>query len=175
VDAERNRETEDSRDNEATSKTSDIRSLVIFRLAERWYALPTAVVKEVAEVGTIRGIPRRSSTVLLGLINLRGSLYLCVSLDGLLGRSGEAVRPKVQGSAAAERLIVMEDDRGCWVFPADEVSGVFHFLPEEIQPIPAGLMEGEALSLKGIVSVRERTVHYLDEKVLFDILKECIS
>lgn len=175
MEAEQNREAGDSRGDEATVTTSDTLSLVIFRLGERWYALPTAVVKEVAEICTIRRIPRRSSAVLLGLINLRGVLHLCVSLDGLLERSGEAFRPRVRDSSAAERLVVMEDERGRWVFPADEVSGVFHFLPAEIQPIPAGLTEDEALSLKGVVSVRERAVHCIDEKVLFNTLKECIS
>jgi len=175
VEAEQNREAGDSRGDEAAVTPSETLSLVVFRLGEQWYALPTAVVKEVAEICTIRRIPRRSSAVLLGLINLRGVLHLCVALDGLLGRSGGAFRPRVRDSSTAERLVVMADERGRWVFPADEVSGVFPFLPAEIQPIPAGLTEDEALALKGVVSLRERAVRCIDEKMLFNTLKECIS
>jgi chemotaxis-related protein WspD len=71
--------------------------------------------------------------------------------------------------------VVVENDGDRWVFPADEVSGVFHFLPEEIQGIPTGLTEDEALVIKGRVSWQERPVSCMDEKVLFSTLKGRIS
>jgi len=175
VESEQDREVGDLRGGEAEATTSDTLSLVIFRLGERWYALPTVVVKEVAEVGAIRSIPQRSSAVLLGLVNLRGVLYLCVSLDALLGRSGEALRPRVENSSGPARLVVVEDERERWVFPVDEVSGVFHFLLTEIQAIPARLTEDEALAIKGIVPWQERSVSCMDEKVLFNTLRGRIS
>ena len=175
MEPEQDREVGDSRGGEAEVTTSGTLSLVIFRLGERWYALPTAGVKEVAEVGPIRSIPQRSSEVLLGLINLRGVLYLCVSLDGLLGESGEASRTRVENSRGSARLVVVENERERWVFPANEVSGVFHFLPKEIQTVPTRLTDDEALPIKGIVSWQERSVSYVDEKVLFNTLKGRIS
>ena len=57
----------------------------IFRLGREWLALPTHVCQEMAEMRPIHTLPHRSGPVLLGLVNIRGSIRLCVSLRELLG------------------------------------------------------------------------------------------
>jgi len=150
-------------------------SLVVFRLGAQWLALATQVVTEVTEMLTIRSIPQRKTDVLLGLVNLRGELHLCISLDRILEPDGTDVRGRADGQQRTARLVIIEKEGDSWVFPADEVLGVFHFAPSEIQKLPATPTEGIALARHGVVSWQEKPVSYLDETVLFDTLKRHIS
>src|SRR6185312_13730242 len=59
-------------------------SAVFFRLGAEWFALSTHVFQEVAEHRRIHSLPHRRDGHLLGLINIRGELQLCVSLGRLL-------------------------------------------------------------------------------------------
>jgi len=150
-------------------------SLVVFRLGAQWLALSTQVVREIMEVCTIRSIPQRNAEVFLGLINLRGELQLCVSLKGLLGLNGEYERAPGASQQRTARLVVIEKEDDCWVFPADEVLGVFPFAPSEIQELPTTPTAGAVLTLKGRVYWQEKQVSYLDDTVLFDTLKRRIA
>src|SRR5262249_34761523 len=69
---------------EAPSDSVEV-SLLIFRLFGEWLALDTRAVVEVTTPRPVHRIPHRSGQVLIGLVNLRGQLQLCVSLHGLLG------------------------------------------------------------------------------------------
>jgi chemotaxis-related protein WspD len=60
-------------------------SAVLFRLANEWLALPTSVFQEVAALRTTHSLPHRHGGLLLGLVNERGELLICVSAARLLG------------------------------------------------------------------------------------------
>ncbi len=60
-------------------------SVLIFRLGREWMAFPTQAIAEVTVPRPIHRIPHRSNAILIGLVNLRGQLQLCISLHGLLG------------------------------------------------------------------------------------------
>jgi chemotaxis-related protein WspD len=109
------------------------------------------------------------------LVNLRGELQLCVSLKSMLGLDGEYSYAQDEGQQRMARLVIIEKEDDRWVFPADEVLGVFHFAPSEIQELPTTPTEGAALTLKGRVYWQEKQVSYLDETVLFNTLKRRIS
>src|SRR5579872_4617099 len=66
----------------ADSKTH---SFVIFRVGAEWLALPTSVVTEVADSRPIHSLPHRRNSAVLGLVNVRGELLVCVSLGRVLG------------------------------------------------------------------------------------------
>src|SRR5262245_31452140 len=59
--------------------------VLIFRLGQEWLAFRTQAVAEVTLPRPVHRIPHRSNDVLIGLVNLRGQLQLCISLSGLLG------------------------------------------------------------------------------------------
>src|SRR5258707_976653 len=91
-------------------------SVVIFRLANEWLALPTTVVQEVSppckipqtdsrttdgisksERRPMHSLPHRRGGVAPGLVNVRGELLVCVSAARLLGVPSSEFR--VPGSA----------------------------------------------------------------------------
>ncbi len=60
-------------------------SVLVFRVGDEWLAADIGLLVEIAELRPIHTIPHRSNSVLVGLVNIRGELPLCVSLGGLLG------------------------------------------------------------------------------------------
>ena len=73
-----------SKDEDAGQKIS----VLIFRLGHEWIALKSAFIEEIVPTRIIHSIPHRSSDVLLGLVNVRGELLLCVSLAEILHLGG---------------------------------------------------------------------------------------
>ena len=81
-------------------------SIVIFRIGPEWLALPTRVFQEIAERRTVHSLPHRQHGVVLGLINIRGELLICVSLGQLLGLEQVPFREKSR--TTYDRLVVTE-------------------------------------------------------------------
>ncbi len=61
------------------------KSAVVFRLKAEWLALPTHTFQEVGERRPIHSLPHRRDGIVLGLVNVRGELLICVALDRFLG------------------------------------------------------------------------------------------
>src|SRR5271157_2128269 len=125
----------------------DLVSVLIFRLGREWMAFPTQAIAEVTVPRPIHRIPHRSNAILIGLVNLRGQLQLCISLHGLLGLESpqssssqfhshgsntETEKTAATGSSptSGSRLIVLRNRERLesWIFEAEEILGV-HRLP----------------------------------------------
>lgn len=125
------------------SAGGDTRSLLVFRVGAEWLAFDARAVVEVVEPRRIHRVPHRTDRILLGLANIRGELYLCVSLRNLLdieatGDDGRTDRGT--DSPSAQPLVVAEVEQVRWAFPVDEIDGVhrvpvstFENLPETLE------------------------------------------
>src|ERR1043165_9076046 len=60
-------------------------SAVLFRINAEWLALPTIAFQEVAEQRRTHSLPHQRQGIVVGLVNIRGELLICVSLGRLLG------------------------------------------------------------------------------------------
>lgn len=153
---------------------SDDVSLLIFRLNEEWLALSTRVVAEVTVPRPIHRIPHRSDDVLIGLVNLRGQLQLCVSLHGLIGvdpPEGVALGRAAEAATRNGRLIVIRKDAETWAFPADEVPGA-HRLPRgTLRNVPATLANPSNSFSQAVFAWHGRSVGYLDDQRVFTALR----
>lgn len=114
-------------------------SVVVFRIASEWLALPTLVLQEVVERRAIHSLPHQRNPLVLGLANVRGELLVCISMPDLLG--GED-RPRESG----QRLLVTGWRGQRTAFPVDEVYGIHRFQPQELQaavraPVVCGLLK----------------------------------
>jgi chemotaxis-related protein WspD len=100
-------------------ETDDLESALLFRLGAEWLLLDAINIVEVAEPRVIRRIPRRTDSVFLGIVNIRGELRLAFDLRQMLGIAALEGSPK-----SLSRFVVIHWERQTWVFPADEVSAV---------------------------------------------------
>jgi chemotaxis-related protein WspD len=154
---------------------TDLQSVLIFRLGEEWLALPVRVLLEVTGPRPIHRVPHRAG-LLAGLVNIRGELYLAVRLAQLLGitrkEDGSTKDEKGrEGSSPASRLIVVERDRERWVFPVDEVDQVYRLSAGERTGSPATLARSAGRLTQGVFVWRERSIGYLDDARLFQVLR----
>jgi chemotaxis-related protein WspD len=157
---------------DADSARRTDRSVLVFRMGGEWLALETRYFVETTGPRTVRRVPHGRSAVLTGLVNIRGRLELCVSLDGVLHieRAGPPLNP-----ASAARLLVVEHDKKAWVFPTDEVHGVRHFSARDLLPAPATVARSPNPHIKGLFQWGDHKVGYVDAEKLFATLEASIA
>jgi chemotaxis signal transduction protein len=142
-------------------------SVVVFRVGAEWFALPTLLLDEIVGMRTVHSLPHRRNPALLGLVNVRGELVVCVAISRLL--IGEAATPP-QG-----RLVVIRHTNGRLAFPVDEVQHAHRYRPDELKPVPATIARSASAFTKGLLSWRDRTVGCLDERLVLDALNRSLT
>jgi chemotaxis-related protein WspD len=149
----------------------DSTALVVFRVGGEWLALPVQSAVEIAAAPAAQRIPHRRERELLGLVNVRGELHLCISLRELLGLDG-AARPA--GSPAGNdkpMLLIAEHEGTRWALLVDEIADVQRVASQDASSVPATVARRQdPLTHKVFVS-RERRVGMIDERRLFGLLK----
>jgi chemotaxis-related protein WspD len=165
-------------------------SVLIFRLGREWMAFATQAIAEVTVPRPIHRIPHRSSPILMGLVNLRGQLQLCISLYGLLGleapqflpspfqsqeSSTEIDKTVAAGSnpTAGARLIVLYNRvrSESWIFAAEEVLGVHRLPRSQMRGVSSTLANSEVNFSQAVLSWEDRSVSLLDEQRVFAALR----
>jgi chemotaxis-related protein WspD len=151
-------------------------SVVIFRIAAEWLALPTAVFKEVAALRAVHSLPHRRNGTVLGLANVRGELLVCVSLAVVLGLE-QADAPKAAKGRAQQhqRLLVIAREGARLVFPVDEVHGIHRCPPSELKAVPATVAKATATYTKSVFAWNQKTVGCLDDQLLFYTLNRSLA
>jgi chemotaxis-related protein WspD len=148
-------------------------SALLFRINAEWLALPTPAFQEVAERRPVHSLPHRRQGIVLGLVNVRGELLICVSLGCLLGLDRSPLRETPRPTY--DRLLVAKWDGHRFVFPADEVRGIHRFQTPELQEPPATLAKSRLSYTQGILYWQDRTVGLLDADLLFSSLNRSLT
>lgn len=153
-------------------------SVVIFRLGEEWFCLPTQYFQSIENRSAIHSIPRYSNELLLGMVNIKGTLQLCFSIEGLLQVKPENSHP-LGGISVYKRLLVLRYNQQYYTFPVDEVGGIDRIDDNSLENPPSTLSQRQAEFVKGIVRYAEkedkRRVALLNAVQLFQSLEEAIG
>jgi chemotaxis-related protein WspD len=142
------------------------RSIAIFRLGAEWLGLPTGVVVEVVGPRTIHSLPHRRGGVVLGLVNVRGELLICVSLGQLLGIEPAASQGAEAAGDASQRLLVVRGDGGRLAFPVDEMHGIHRYDPGELQAAPVTIQKAGSRHVAAMLAWNGASVGCLDEQLV---------
>ncbi|VWB60185.1 chemotaxis protein CheW [Burkholderia metallica] len=138
-----------------------------FRVADEWLALPIGVLREIAGTRPIHSLPHRRHSAVRGVVNIRGTLRIAISIGALLGLDAG------KGAGGADdgrftRLLVAAHQGEPVVFPVDEVEGVLRFGASDWVPVPATVGRASAGLSRGVLSWRGKSVGLLDDDRLFD-------
>jgi chemotaxis-related protein WspD len=152
----------------------DRRSVLIFRVGAEWLALPSPVVKEVADRRTIHSLPHRRRGAVLGLVSIRGELLVCVSLARVLGLEAAGPAPQTAGHIAHERMLVLRRDDVRVVCAVDEVHGIHTFRAKKLQEVPVTVAKGTT-NARAILMWRDRSVGILDDQLLFQTFHRSLA
>jgi chemotaxis-related protein WspD len=150
-------------------------TVLIFRVASEWLALPMAVVKEVTEVRAIHSLPHRRGGSLLGVANIRGELLVCVSLHALLTLERDGGTPAVAGRTVHQRLLVLGNASVRAVCPVDEVHGIERVHMWDLQDMPATVAKAAARHTTAVIMWRDHSVGYLDQQLLLTAVQRSFS
>jgi len=153
-------------------EAEDTLSVLIFRLGIEWLALPTRVCQEVAEMRLIHTLPHRSGPVLLGLVNMRGQIRLCVSLSELLGLEPADDTERTTNHQNQTCLVVIARDSDHWVILVDELHGIQRFHLSALRDAPVTVAKAMPRLTKGVIDWRDKGVGYLDDELLFLALRK---
>ena len=161
---------------EETAETTDAVAAAIFRIGEEWLAFNVGVVVEVTEPRFVHRIPHRSNQRLMGMVNIRGELQLCICLGDLLGISPGSSADGAVASEAEEppspgRLLVTEHQGQRWVFAVDEVAGIQRVGVDRLNDVPSTVANSPKRFSRAVFVWEEKSVGYLDEDRLFASLK----
>lgn len=144
----------------------DSLSVLVFRLGKEWLALSTIFIKEVTHSKPFHAIPHHGHSILKGFVNIDGEMKLAVSLHELL-----KVEP-ISGIHQSNRMIAIVNENDNWVFPVDEIDGIYHWVTKEIEPIPVGSSSNYT---KGRMVQESKSIGLLDEELLFTGLKRSLQ
>jgi chemotaxis-related protein WspD len=140
---------------------SETISLLIFRIAAEWLALPSSIFKEIASDRLIHSLPHRRNQTLLGVVNIRGELLVCTSLKHVLGVDTAIV------AADVPRMLVVQQNGDRAVCPVDEVHGIERFGPQDLKRAPVTLAGAAVTYTKAVLFWKRRSVGVLDADLLF--------
>jgi chemotaxis-related protein WspD len=157
--------------------SADMQSVMVFRLRAEWYAIRTAVCLEIADLRPIHSLPHRHDTAVLGVVNVRGGLLVCISLAVILGATAqpEAIPTQSRRRVAVPRLLVARDMAGAVAFPVDEVQGMERFRARELRDVPATVAQAQATYTRALLPLGDKTVGLLDEQRLFYTVERALA
>jgi chemotaxis-related protein WspD len=162
-----------AREREVEKRNAD--SAMIFRIGTEWLALSIKMFQEVAESKTIHSLPHKRKGVVLGIVNIRGELLVCVSLAQALGLDkAPEIDRKGKGNIHT-RLLVASNESNRLVFPVDQVGGIHRFDPDEVKEVPATIAGTAVAHTTGILSWQNRSVGLLDDQLLFYTLNKALA
>ena len=151
-------------------------SIIVFGIADEWLALPAAMLREVIDFRSVHYVPRRSGSILLGLVNVRGEIQLCVSLAGLFGiESAESKAGKGSANHSSKRMIVVDRGGEVWVFPVDRIHGTHRVLNSNIVSPPVTVERSANRFTRGVVQLENMPVGLLDAEAIFAILRKGVA
>lgn len=152
----------------------DEKTIQVFRLMSEWLALPAHCWVEVVGVRPVRHIPHRSNQILLGLVSVRGEIYLCISLSNLLGIEKGEGPENAESRRASRRFCVVKRDNISWVFPADEVYGLISYSEKDVGDVPSTVAKSFRKFTCGLLNIAGKEFGLLDETSVFDALSRSV-
>lgn len=156
------------------TQTNDT-SIVVFRLGCEWLGMSTLIFNEVSERRAIHTIPHRKSPYLMGLTNFRGQLRLCVNLHNLLEIGSVKAEDEKGVALTYSRMLSIQNEGDFWIFPVDEVRGIFRFDLSKMENVPVTVSKSTANYIKGVLSWSDITIGVLDEELLLYSMKRSLS
>jgi len=154
---------------ETSAQSAQMQSALVFRIADEWLALPSAALRQVDTIRPIHSLPHRRNAVVLGLVNIRGTLTVAASLGELLHLERSA-GGKHASRNSYPRMLVAAHRGEPVAFPVDEVEGVLRFAASALLPVPTTLAHASASHACGVLPWRDATIGLLDTDRVFDSL-----
>lgn len=152
------------------SELQETASAIIFRVGTEWFALSTLALDEIAECRKMHTLPHRRNGNIAGIVNIRGELLICLSLQKTLGLETPSEQAAKQGDNTRARLLVIKHDNKRAVLRVDEVAGTHRYQTHELLTPPATLTKAATSFTKKALRWRGTTISFLDAPLILSTL-----
>ena len=152
------------------TKSINLKSALVFRMGDEWFALPSKFVKEITHCDKHHSLPHIKNNVLRGLVNVHGELILNVSLGYLF----KIRKSEISSKYTNERYIIIEDSDESFAFPVTEVKEIIHYNIEDMQATPSTIKKDTSCFIKGIIRHNNNDVGILNSDLVFTALHKNI-
>lgn len=159
-----------------TKPTEDFpsgRSVVIFRIANEWLALPSFSIKEITHSTYIHKLPHSNSPLLLGISNVHGELLITISMQAFLDLPSPAKSPNNQHGQFS-RYIVLEKGKDTIVFPVNEIHGITFIESSSLEPPPLSTSKAGKNYFVGIFPLNNNLIGLLDESLIMEAINQTL-
>jgi chemotaxis-related protein WspD len=148
-------------------------SIFVFRVGAHWLGVATATVLEVAPERTIHTVPQRRHGPVLGVVNVHGSLRVCLSLAAVLQLEAVATGPQTR-PFVRERMLMLQHGDVRAACPVDEISGIHRVPPSALADAPASAA-GAGLCATRVWPWNGHAVGILDDALLGQALRRSLA
>ncbi len=69
--------------------------------------------------------------------------------------------------------IIREEE--LWVFPVDEIDGIYNWNLQNIENVPANISKSKANYIRGMMKMDSKSIGLLDEELIFASLKRSLQ
>lgn len=140
-------------------------SCLVFRIGREWLSLPTRLFVSVAPQARPHRLPHRATTGLIGIVNVGGTLYPCMSLAALLGVDDS------EGEAATHRhtfarLLLVQWEGQSYALPVADLHGIMRYASATVQAPAATINKGLSRFLSGVISHQDMHIGMLDATLI---------
>lgn len=159
---------------EKKRKPFNIKSAFVFRAGSEWLALPADIIQKIVTMGPIHSLPNIGSKTLRGLVNIHGSLQICVSIGRVLGieKQTKTEDQRHPNYISPERLVVVLQDKHLVAFPVSETKGIVRYSPGMVKELPVTVSGSKAVYTMGVLHLDGKDIGLLKDKPLFKTLTE---
>lgn len=144
-------------------------SVVIFRIANEWLALPSHSILEITHSSHIHKLPHTNSPILLGISNVHGELLITISMQTFLDLPAPT-KPIEENAQQSARSIVLEKNKEAILFPVHEIHGITFIPPTSIAPPPLSTSKAGKNFFIGIFSLNNTLIGLLDDSAIMDAI-----
>jgi len=157
------------------SNLKDSVSIMVLRLGDEWFAIPSKLCVLVTEEKPVHSIPNQKHRHIKGVVNISGEVQLCFSLGSLLG-----VREGTEKQVGSHRglyncLIVVLIDGKRYVFPVSEFRGLYRYNKSELLNVPDTISKDASQYLIGVINWKSLNIGCIDASLLFATLSSKIQ
>jgi purine-binding chemotaxis protein CheW len=136
-------------------------SLLLFRIADEWYAVEASDVREIFQDYTVTPVPCVPEFI-LGVVNIRGEILSVTDPARLMGLG--SIGAGILGTLPA---VVVANDLVATALVVDEIGDIVDVSQDALEPPISGIDRSQAEFVAGSVFVSERMVGLLNvERVL---------
>jgi len=145
-------------------RKSDWVTLFVFRVGAEWFGLDPMVLDLAEPMPKLHSLPHRGP-VIAGVVNVRGTVSLCFSLEQVLSC--------LKGNVSPSPLMLVLSYQGWRVAcKIEEAAGMVKFKKELLHPVPSTLAASRQRHIHGLFDWKSHGVGWIDAALLFQTFEE---